>query len=61
VRSSVRPGARALRGVIEEIMLDHMFDLPELKHSAPYTVSEDVVSGDQDLLAPGREPQKESA
>jgi ATP-dependent Clp protease ATP-binding subunit ClpX len=54
-------GARALRGVIEEIMLDHMFDLPELKHSAPYTVSEDVVSGDQDLLAPGREPQKESA
>jgi hypothetical protein len=42
-------------------MLDHMFELPELKHSAPYTVSEDVVSGDQDLLAPGREPQKESA
>ena len=54
-------GARALRGVIEEVMLDYMFDLPELKHSAPYVVSEDVIKGNTDLLAPGREPQKESA
>jgi ATP-dependent Clp protease ATP-binding subunit ClpX len=53
-------GARALRSVVEEIMLDYMFRLPEIKHVAPYIVTPEVVRSEADLLAP-RQPQKESA
>jgi ATP-dependent Clp protease ATP-binding subunit ClpX len=55
-----KTGARALRGVIEEVMLDHMFELPEKKHAAPYLVTPEVVRGEDDLLNPKR-AQKESA
>ena len=53
-------GARALRAVTEEFMLDTMFELPELKAGTTYTVTPDVVRGEADLLAPGR-LRKESA
>jgi ATP-dependent Clp protease ATP-binding subunit ClpX len=53
-------GARALRAVTEEFMLDHMFELPELKSGTTYTVTPEVVRGEADLLAPGR-LRKESA
>ncbi len=53
-------GARALRGVTEEFMLDCMFELPELKPGTKYTVTPAVVRGEEDLLAPGR-LRKESA
>jgi ATP-dependent Clp protease ATP-binding subunit ClpX len=53
-------GARAIRAVIEEFMLDYMFELPELKAGTTYTVTLEVVRGEADLLAPGR-LQKESA
>jgi ATP-dependent Clp protease ATP-binding subunit ClpX len=55
-----KTGARALRGVLEEIMLDYMFDLPEKKHAAPYVVTGGVARGDDDLLGPTT-AQKESA
>jgi ATP-dependent Clp protease ATP-binding subunit ClpX len=53
-------GARALRAVTEEFMLEHMFELPELKPGTTYTVTPEVVRGEADLLAPGR-LRKESA
>jgi ATP-dependent Clp protease ATP-binding subunit ClpX len=53
-------GARALRAVTEEFMLDYMFELPELKPNTTYRVTPEVVRGEADLLAPGR-LRKESA
>jgi len=53
-------GARALRAVTEEIMLEYMFELPELKPGTSYTVTPGVVRGEEDLLRPGR-LRKESA
>jgi ATP-dependent Clp protease ATP-binding subunit ClpX len=53
-------GARALRSVVEEFMLNYMFELPELQTGTTYTVSPEVVRGEADLLEPGRR-RKESA
>ncbi len=53
-------GARALRAVTEEFMLDCMFELPELQPGTTYVVTPEVVRGEADLLAPGRR-RKESA
>jgi len=53
-------GARALRAVTEEFMLDCMFELPELRAGTTYVVTPEVVRGEADLLAPGR-LRKESA
>jgi ATP-dependent Clp protease ATP-binding subunit ClpX len=38
-------GARGLRSIVEEIMLDIMFDLPEMEDKGRYIVTEDVVKG----------------
>src|SRR5258706_410634 len=43
-------GARGLRSIVEEIMLDVMFDLPELESKGRYTVTEDVVKGAKTLF-----------
>lgn len=53
-------GARALRAVIEEIMLDVMFDLPDKKGSGKYVVTEAVVRGEKSLFASKRR-RRESA
>ncbi len=53
-------GARALRSIVEEIMLNHMFELPDMKTGAHYVVTPGVVRGEEDLLRPGR-LRKESA
>ncbi len=53
-------GARALRAVTEEFMIDYMFELPELKPGTKYTVTPEVVRREADLLEPGR-LRKESA
>ena len=53
-------GARALRSVVEECMLDYMFELPEAQPGTTYTVTPEVIRGEADLLAPGRR-RKESA
>ncbi|MEM6756566.1 MAG: ATP-dependent Clp protease ATP-binding subunit ClpX [Planctomycetota bacterium] len=54
-------GARALRSVMEEIMLDYMYDLPDLKHEGvKYVIDRDAVDGDTPL-AQLSVPLKESA
>ena len=53
-------GARALRSVVEQLMLDYMFELPERQPGTTYTVTPEVVRGEADLLATGR-LRKESA
>jgi ATP-dependent Clp protease ATP-binding subunit ClpX len=53
-------GARALRSVVEQLMLNYMFDLTEAKPGGVYTVTPAVVGGEEDLLSPGRR-RKESA
>ncbi len=58
-------GARALRAVCEEIMLDLMYKLPDQNHGGKYIITEDVVEGRENLfeLKPGTttERRKESA
>ena len=53
-------GARALRAVTEELMLDIMYDLPERKRGSKYVVNEDIVLGKQPFYAQV-DIQKESA
>jgi ATP-dependent Clp protease ATP-binding subunit ClpX len=38
-------GARGLRSIVEEVMTDIMFDLPELEHKDKYVITEDVIRG----------------
>jgi len=42
-------GARALRSILEEVMLDIMYDLPEQQPGSQYLVTEEVVYGRQQL------------
>jgi ATP-dependent Clp protease ATP-binding subunit ClpX len=44
-------GARGLRSIIEEVMLEIMYELPEQAPGSEYLVSEDVVLGRQPLFA----------
>jgi ATP-dependent Clp protease ATP-binding subunit ClpX len=53
-------GARALRSVVEEFMLDHMFELPDQPTGGTYVVTAEVVRGEEDLLRP-KKTRKESA
>jgi len=53
-------GARALRGVMEDTMLDVMFRLPEEGDGGRYIVTEQVVRGEADLFSQ-RVRRKESA
>ena len=43
-------GARALRSITEELMLDAMYDLPSLKTPSRYVVTPAVVRGEEKLL-----------
>ena len=38
-------GARGLRSIVEEVMLDIMFELPDQEQGSAYEVDEDVVKG----------------
>ncbi len=58
---SRKTGARALRSVMEEMMLEFMYDLPEMNNEgAKYVIDAAAVDG-QKQLADMRVPQKESA
>ncbi len=48
-------GARALRAIAEEIMLDAMYHLPEHRDSGKWIVDESVVAGERPLFA---EPER---
>jgi ATP-dependent Clp protease ATP-binding subunit ClpX len=54
-------GARALRSVMEEIMLDLMYQLPDLQERGKYVITEEVVKGEVALFDRKPIPIKESA
>ena len=54
-------GARALRAVMEEIMLDLMYQLPDLQQRGKYVITEEVVRGEVGLFDHKPIPIKESA
>ena len=54
-------GARALRAIMEELMLDLMYHLPEEPKPGNYMITPDVIEGKVDLFSQARESQKESA
>jgi ATP-dependent Clp protease ATP-binding subunit ClpX len=49
---------RGLRSIIENVMLDIMFDLPDQPRGSRYVISEDVVEGQKPLF---EQPQTKSA
>jgi ATP-dependent Clp protease ATP-binding subunit ClpX len=51
-------GARGLRSIIETVMLDIMFDLPEQPRGSRYVITDDVVHGKKPAFEP---PQTKSA
>ncbi|MFO0840465.1 MAG: ATP-dependent Clp protease ATP-binding subunit ClpX [Phycisphaerae bacterium] len=53
-------GARALRAIVEEFMLDAMYDLPDLQPGGEFVVTPEIIRGAADLLEPARR-RKESA
>jgi ATP-dependent Clp protease ATP-binding subunit ClpX len=56
-------GARALRAVCEELMVDVMYQLPDQAPGGKYVLDEDVVAGRRKLFAPAIPPteQRKSA
>jgi ATP-dependent Clp protease ATP-binding subunit ClpX len=53
-------GARALRAIMEDLMVDLMYRLPEEPKPSHYVVTPDIVEGKMDLFAESRK-MKESA
>ena len=54
-------GARALRSITEELMVDLMYQLPEETKPARYVITRDIVEGRAPLLAAKQQARKESA
>ena len=56
-----KTGARALRGIVEELMLDLMYDLPSQTSVSSFTVTQAMVeehNGGKVLPLPGADQQK---
>jgi ATP-dependent Clp protease ATP-binding subunit ClpX len=54
-------GARALRAVTEEIMLDIMYELPEQQTKAKYVIDESIIEGQRSLFDGPKVVHKETA
>jgi ATP-dependent Clp protease ATP-binding subunit ClpX len=54
-------GARALRAITEELMVDLMYQLPEEPKPAKYVITKDVVEGKANLFNQKQNEKKESA
>jgi ATP-dependent Clp protease ATP-binding subunit ClpX len=54
-------GARGLRSIVEEIMTDIMFELPDVESKGTYTVTQGVVRGDRPLFERKPVPGRKSA
>jgi len=54
-------GARALRAITEELMIDLMYQLPEEPKPVKYVINRDIVDGKVDLLTAKQTTKKESA
>ena len=51
-------GARGLRSIVEELMTDIMFELPDIEQKATYTVTDAVVRGEAPLFERKPPPDK---
>ena len=51
-------GARGLRSIIEQVMLDIMYELPDQESGASYHITEDVIEGRSELF---KMPKSKSA
>jgi ATP-dependent Clp protease ATP-binding subunit ClpX len=51
-------GARGLRSIIEKVMLDIMFDLPEQPRGSRYVITDEIVQGKKPIF---EQPQTKSA
>ncbi len=54
-------GARALRAITEELMIDLMYDLPEEAKGSQYVITADIVNGKAEIAKARKKKQKESA
>ena len=54
-------GARALRAITEELMVDLMYDLPEEDKGSQYLITADIVNGKAEIAKARKKKQKESA
>ncbi len=54
-------GARALRSITEELMVDLMYQLPDEPSGAKYVITRDVVEGKAELFTAKQKAKKESA
>ena len=54
-------GARALRSIVEEVMTEVMFELPDIDPKGKFTVTEGVVKGEKTLFDKPATPDKKSA
>jgi ATP-dependent Clp protease ATP-binding subunit ClpX len=54
-------GARALRAITEELMIDLMYQLPEEPKGAKYVITRDIVEGKADLFTAKKRAKKEPA
>lgn len=54
-------GARGLRSIVEDVMTDIMYELPDLETKGKYTMSEGVVKGEKRLFDKPVTPDKKSA
>ena len=54
-------GARGLRSIVEEIMTDIMFELPDIEPKGKYVVTEQVVRGEIPLFDKTPTADKKSA
>ena len=54
-------GARALRAITEELMVDLMYQLPEEPKPAKYIINRDIVEGKAELFTARQKVKKESA
>ena len=52
-------GARGLRAIVEDVMLDVMYDLPEMEHKGKHVITAEVVRGERKLAE--KKPGKKSA
>jgi ATP-dependent Clp protease ATP-binding subunit ClpX len=54
-------GARALRAITEELMVDLMYHLPDEPKPAKYMITRDIVEGKAELFTARQKVKKESA
>ncbi len=54
-------GARGLRSIVEEVMTDIMFDLPELENKDKFTITEKIIRREEPVLTSQPAADKKSA